>query len=77
MDVLPGRLVDELLVYLNVIELAFRVLVETAAPDIADALTVQDVLQEAKVSGKRYDPFRHRLKNYKLDSILTGRCGLP
>jgi len=76
MGVLPGRLVNEMPVHLDVIELAFRVLVKTADPDIANTLTVQDVLQEAKVSGKLYDPSRNLSINYELDSILTDRLGL-
>ncbi len=76
MGVLPGRLVNDMPVHLDVIELAFRVLLKTADPDIANTLTVQDVLEEAKVSGKLYDPSRDLSINYELDAILTDRLEL-
>ena len=43
LGVFAGCHVDELFVHLDLIELAFRVLLKIADPDIANALTVQDV----------------------------------
>lgn len=48
LGVFPRRLVDELLVHLYIIELALRVLVETADPDITDALPEQDVFPSSE-----------------------------
>ena len=51
LGVLARRLIGEYLVYLGVFQLACRVLVEAADPDVADALTGQGVLL-GKVSGR-------------------------
>ena len=50
--VLTGRPVGEQPIHLDVLQLAFRVLVETTDPDEADALTVRGVLLACKVSGR-------------------------
>jgi hypothetical protein len=57
---LTGRFVDKQPIHQDLIELPFRVLVETADPDVTDAFTVHDVprLQDAKVSWYLFDPLR-------------------
>ena len=52
--------------------MAFRVLVEAAHPDLADAVTVHPVCQE-----ELYNPGRDVSINPNEDSILTPQCPIP
>jgi len=54
--VLARSLVGKEPISLDMLELAFRVLVETAYPDVADALTVQGVLLNPICQEKIYNP---------------------
>ena len=64
--VLTRSLVGKEPIDLDMLKLAFRVLVEAAHPDIADALTVHPVCQE-----ELYNPGREVSINPNENSILT------
>ncbi len=90
LGVLAGCLVGEHLAHLGLFQLAFRVLVEAADPDVADAVPLHDVsLVEGGLSAlsvplrlkprfcqaEIYNLRGHVSKNGKADSILTKRRG--
>jgi hypothetical protein len=56
LGVLARRLVGEHLVHRNLLQLPFRVLVEAADADVADALTVQGILLREMCQEEIYDP---------------------
>ncbi len=71
LGVLAACLVGEHLVHLDVFELPFRVLVEAADADVADALTVQDASRMACVRKKSMTLDGAVSINSGCDSILT------
>ena len=59
------------------LELAFRVLVEAAHPDVADALTVQGVLLNSVYQEELFNPGRDVSINPKENPILTPQRTVP
>ena len=56
MGILTRCLIGEHLVHLDMFELSFRILIEAADADVADALTVQDGLLRTMCQDEIYDP---------------------
>ncbi len=70
LGVLARRLISEQPVHRNLLELAFRVLVEAADADVADALTVRGT-PEDNCQEEIYDPWWRVSINSEDKSILT------
>ena len=65
LGVLPGRLVGEQSIHRDLLELAFRVLVEAADPDVADTLTCK-VPSLGNMSGRSLLPLAGFVSKFRI-----------
>ena len=75
--VLTRSLVGKVPIDRDLLELAFRVLVEAAHPDVADALTVQGVLLNPVCQEELFNPGRDVSINPIYNPILTPQRTVP